>query len=91
MVGVFQPWHLIVVLVITVMVFGPGKLPELGKAIGDGFRELKRATNGHDEPTRLAAAPAHAVALAECAMCGAGLPQTELYCGACGSPPKQAA
>ena len=90
MVGVFQPWHLIVVLVITVMVFGPGKLPELGKAVGDGFRELKKATGGQDEPAQPAPIPALA-ALTECSMCGAGLPKAQPYCGACGSPQKQVA
>src|SRR5207302_1116253 len=44
MIGVFEPWRLIVVLVSVVMVFGPGNLLELGRAVGDGFRELKRAT-----------------------------------------------
>jgi sec-independent protein translocase protein TatA len=46
--GALQPGHLIVVLVIVLLVFGPGKLPELGKAVGDGLRELKKAT-GNDE------------------------------------------
>ena len=40
-VGALQPGHLIVVLVIVLLIFGPGKLPELGMAIGDGLRELK--------------------------------------------------
>src|SRR5919199_2828522 len=42
--GALQPGHLIVILVIVLLVFGPGKLPELGKAVGDGLRELKKAT-----------------------------------------------
>lgn len=50
-VGVLQPWHLIVILVIVLVVFGPGKLPELGKAMGEGIKELKKATSG-DEPTK---------------------------------------
>jgi sec-independent protein translocase protein TatA len=87
MVGVFQPWHLIVVLVIVMMVFGPGKLPELGKAIGDGLRELKKSTSGEAEPTPTPAL----VALRECTMCGAGLSQNQPFCGACGSPQKLAA
>jgi sec-independent protein translocase protein TatA len=45
MLGAFQPWHLIVVLFIVLMVFGPGKLPELGRAVGDGLRELKKSAN----------------------------------------------
>jgi sec-independent protein translocase protein TatA len=47
-IGALQPGHLIVVLVIVLLVFGPGKLPELGKAMGDGLRELKKATGGED-------------------------------------------
>lgn len=47
--GALQPGHLIVVLVIVLLVFGPGKLPELGKAVGDGLRELKKATGDNAE------------------------------------------
>jgi sec-independent protein translocase protein TatA len=48
---------LIVVLVIVLLIFGPGKLPELGKAVGDGLRELKKAT-GNDDHKDTAALPA---------------------------------
>ena len=47
--GALQPGHLIVVLVIVLLIFGPGKLPELGKAMGDGLRELKKATGTEDK------------------------------------------
>jgi sec-independent protein translocase protein TatA len=83
MVGMFQPWHLIVVLVIVMMVFGPGKLPELGKAVGDGFRELKRA--GEDQPRAVVPEPT------DCGMCGTDVPQAQLFCGGCGTPQKHAA
>ena len=43
--GALQPMHLIVVLVIVLLIFGPGKLPDLGRAIGDSMREFKRATS----------------------------------------------
>jgi sec-independent protein translocase protein TatA len=46
--GALQPGHLIVILVIVLLIFGPGKLPELGKAMGDGLRELKKATGGDE-------------------------------------------
>jgi sec-independent protein translocase protein TatA len=46
--GALQPAHLIVILVIVLLIFGPGKLPELGKAMGDGLRELKKATSGDE-------------------------------------------
>jgi sec-independent protein translocase protein TatA len=47
-IGALQPGHLIVILVIVLLIFGPGKLPELGRAMGDGLRELKKATGGED-------------------------------------------
>jgi sec-independent protein translocase protein TatA len=53
--GALQPGHLIVVLVIVLLIFGPGKLPELGRAVGDGLRELKRATGGGDDSAKDAA------------------------------------
>ena len=36
--------HLLVILVIALVIFGPAKLPELGKALGQGIREFKSAT-----------------------------------------------
>ncbi|WP_066636858.1 twin-arginine translocase TatA/TatE family subunit [Desulfolucanica intricata] len=43
--GLFQPTHLILILVVVLIIFGPGKLPEVGKAIGKGVRELRKATS----------------------------------------------
>jgi len=63
--GALQPGHLIVILVIVLLIFGPGKLPELGKAMGDGLRELKKATGGEehkDTATTTASTTATAVA-----------------------------
>jgi sec-independent protein translocase protein TatA len=54
--GALQPGHLIVVLVIVLLIFGPGKLPELGKAMGDGLRELKKATGGEEHKDAAATA-----------------------------------
>ncbi|HKS76073.1 MAG TPA: twin-arginine translocase TatA/TatE family subunit [Terriglobales bacterium] len=39
--GLFQPMHLLVIFGIALLVFGPKKLPELGKGLGDGIRALK--------------------------------------------------
>jgi sec-independent protein translocase protein TatA len=41
--GLFQPMHLLVIFLIALLIFGPKKLPELGKGIGDGFRALKES------------------------------------------------
>lgn len=44
--GLFQPTHLLFILVIVLILFGPGKLPELGKGLGKGIREFKDAIRG---------------------------------------------
>ncbi len=44
--GALQPAHLILVLALVLIIFGPGKLPQLGKSLGDGIREFRRGTDG---------------------------------------------
>jgi sec-independent protein translocase protein TatA len=41
--GLFQPMHLLVIFGLALLVFGPKKLPELGKGIGEGIRGFKSA------------------------------------------------
>jgi sec-independent protein translocase protein TatA len=48
MFGIGHGPEIIVLLVIVLLVFGPGKLPEVGSAIGRGIREFRDATNGVD-------------------------------------------
>ncbi len=48
--GFFQPMHLIVILVIVVIIFGPSKLPALGEGLGKSIKEFKKAMNEKDEP-----------------------------------------
>ena len=47
--GLFQPMHLLVIFGIALLVFGPKKLPELGKGIGEGIRGFKSAMQEKDE------------------------------------------
>jgi len=47
--GLFQPTHLLVIFGIALLVFGPKKLPELGKGIGEGIRGFKAAMKAEDE------------------------------------------
>ena len=49
--GLFQPMHLLVLLGIALLVFGPKKLPELGKGLGDGIRIFKSSIRGDEEET----------------------------------------
>jgi len=39
--GLFQPMHLLMILGIALLIFGPRKLPELGKGLGDAIRQFK--------------------------------------------------
>jgi sec-independent protein translocase protein TatA len=41
--GLFQPTHLLVIVGIALLVFGPKKLPELGKGLGESIRGFKAA------------------------------------------------
>ena len=40
------PMELVIILVIALIIFGPGKLPEVGRAIGKGMRDFKEALSG---------------------------------------------
>ena len=44
--GLLQPTHLFFILLIVLILFGPGKLPELGRGLGKGIREFKDAIRG---------------------------------------------
>ena len=57
MVGdIFQPTHLIFVLVVALLVLGPKKLPEVGRQLGSGIRDFRAAINGdHSEPDKVEA------------------------------------
>ena len=47
--GLLQPAHLLVILGIALLVFGPKKLPELGKGLGESIRGFKEALRGDEE------------------------------------------
>jgi len=47
--GLFQPMHLLIIFGIALLVFGPKKLPELGKGIGEGIRGFKSAMKAEEE------------------------------------------
>ncbi len=60
--GLFQPMHLLVILGIALLVFGPKKLPELGRGLGESIRGFKDALNSKeasgDEASRSKNGPA---------------------------------
>lgn len=44
--------ELVIILVIVLIIFGPSKLPQIGKAIGQGIRSLKKATSEEEEEVK---------------------------------------
>jgi sec-independent protein translocase protein TatA len=56
--GLLQPTHLLVILGIALLVFGPKKLPELGKGIGEGIRGFKSAIKAEEDKPATAVSPA---------------------------------
>ena len=69
--GLFQPMHLIIILAIVLIVFGPGKLPDIGGALGRGIKEFKTSVNDEvatpskTETTAAPAAPAQTAPTAQ--------------------------
>ncbi len=41
--GLFRPMHLLLILIIVLIIFGPGKLPEIGEGLGKSIRAFKKA------------------------------------------------
>ena len=55
--GLFQPMHLLIIAGIALLIFGPKKLPELGKGMGEGIRGFKAAMQGKEEAAVLVPTP----------------------------------
>jgi sec-independent protein translocase protein TatA len=47
----FAPSHLLILLVIVLVIFGPSKLGDVGGAVGKAIRDFKRAMNENEPPT----------------------------------------
>ena len=48
--GLFKPMHLLLILVIVLIIFEAGKLPEIGEGLGRGIKSFKKAISGEDDP-----------------------------------------
>jgi len=55
--GWIGPWEIAILLVIVLLVFGPKRLPEMGRSLGKGMREFKNSITGRDEDTPPAELP----------------------------------
>lgn len=47
--GLFQPLHILLIVGIALLLFGPSKFADLGKGLGEGIRNFKQAVKEGDE------------------------------------------
>ncbi len=47
--GLFRPMHLLLILFIVLIIFGPGKLPEIGEGLGKSIRSFKKAMSSSEK------------------------------------------
>ena len=93
--GLFEPTHLILILAIILIVFGAGKLPEVGSGLGKSITEFRRGVREiTDDPpvaerptvaTPTIAAPPVAESTSTCASCGSPIVDGDRFCAKCGS------
>jgi len=57
--GLFRPLHLLLILLIVLIIFGAGRLPEIGEGLGKSIRSFKKAISGEDEPKDKASSGDH--------------------------------
>jgi sec-independent protein translocase protein TatA len=73
-----NPLHLVILLVVILIVFGAGKLPGVGAALGQSIKEFKKATVEPEDKTK--------VDNNTCQKCQAVVPAGAQFCPACGAP-----
>ena len=80
------PWELVIILIIVVVIFGAGRLSQVGGAMGKSVREFRSAVH-EDQPAEAAhSTPVAAAPEVRCAACQATNPATQKFCSHCGGP-----
>jgi len=82
--------ELLVLVVVLLLIFGPKRLPEMGRSVGKGLREFKDSITGNKDDHE----PAHVAQLAAakeegagfCSSCGSPLAADAKFCAKCGAP-----
>ncbi len=97
--GWIGPWELLLLLVIVLLVFGPKRLPEMGRSLGKGMREFKNSITEHtdsltrhidgDDGLQGELAAGDEADAGFCAACGKASVPGDSYCSGCGAPLEQ--
>lgn len=88
-----QPTHLIIIAVVALIIFGPSRLPEIGRSLGKTLKEFqsatKEATQGFTTEITKSEPPAPAAPVAEakaaCKSCGKPIVVGAKFCAECGA------
>ena len=90
--GWLRPEHIVVIVIVALLIFGPSKLPEIGKAMGRTIREfqsgIKEATQGFTEEVKTDAPKtetAQAAPAPVCKTCGKPVQAGVKFCPECGA------
>ncbi len=90
-IGPIGPFEMIIILAIVIIIFGVGRLPEVGGAIGRSLREFRKASSEPEESeaesnSEHSASAAVEVTQRSCTNCGAQLAAESKFCAGCGTP-----
>jgi sec-independent protein translocase protein TatA len=55
--GWISPWELLILALVVLLIFGPKRLPEMGRSLGKGMREFKSAITGKEDDEQLELPP----------------------------------
>jgi sec-independent protein translocase protein TatA len=48
--GIISPWHIAIFVLVVLLLYGPKKLPEMGRSLGHGIREFKNSATHEEQP-----------------------------------------
>jgi sec-independent protein translocase protein TatA len=83
MFGLGMP-ELIVILVIAVLVFGAGRLPEIGSSLGKAIKGFKEASDKREPEPPAPTGEANGSAVRACPQCGHAVTADAVFCAGCG-------